>query len=181
MIFSLIHHMQVHFIYMYICLWSQDSGVLNSLEKNVFQFANWVTTVDPFQRNHSYLPCIYTSNKLDIINKKTVLFQDEATTWNSYNTIVQVVPSVLSNLLLSSYCDKAGHKLPLLLPVIGTFLANCWMVPLVNPALLGWPMETTLVFAFLNSFLGYYPMVKEYKTTYTNLCWNRYYHHSLVI
>lgn len=79
----------------------------------------------------------------------------------NYIALTQLVPTVLSNIMLSSYCDRAGHKLPLILPAVGSFLSCSWLAMLTSSRFLYWPMETLLLFAFLNSALGGPPMVRK--------------------
>ena len=72
---------------------------------------------------------------------------------------MQLPFSIITNLILSSYCDKVGHKLPLILPMVGTALATIFLALLATTKFLVWPMGTVLIYAVLNSGLGGYPLV----------------------
>lgn len=61
--------------------------------------------------------------------------------------------------MLSSYCDKAGHKLPLLLPTIGSALASLVLAALATPQLLWLPIATTFTYSIVYSMFGGYSMV----------------------
>lgn len=86
------------------------------------------------------------------------LDQDEAAMWNNYVALVQLVPATLSNLLLSSYCDRVGHRVPMLLPLLSAAMSTAWLAVMTTPGLQHWPLETALAYGVLGSCLGSFPM-----------------------
>lgn len=79
--------------------------------------------------------------------------------WANYIALLQLPFSIIMNMMLSSYCDKIGHKLPLVLPLIGSALATIYLALLATTQFLVWPMATVLVYPLLNTIFGGYPMV----------------------
>ncbi|XP_055341751.1 proton-coupled folate transporter-like [Paramacrobiotus metropolitanus] len=45
-----------------------------------------------------------------------------------YNTLISTIPSILFSILLGSWSDQYGRKIPMLLPFFGTFMAQVYIV-----------------------------------------------------
>ena len=82
--------------------------------------------------------------------------------WSNYVSVLQLPLAILSNMILSSYCDKVGHKLPLILPILGSMLSTVYLALLATTKFLSWPMTTVLVYPILSTLFGGYPMVCIY-------------------
>lgn len=72
---------------------------------------------------------------------------------------VQIVPSVAVNMMLSSYCDTVGFKLPITLPLIGQLLYSILLSLLAYPQFLHWPMYTLILSALCYGSFGGGPLV----------------------
>jgi len=94
-----------------------------------------------------------------VLEKNFLLLQEDAARWGNYIAAIQIVPAMLTNLLLSSYSDRIGHRLPICLPAISFALAAGALAVLSNNSLISLPIELLLVYGFLYSFLGGGPLV----------------------
>ena len=61
---------------------------------------------------------------------------------------------------MSSYCDRVGHKLPIVLSLFGNLLSSLCLAVLATKTFLGWPIASVLVFAALNRIFGGVPLVR---------------------
>ena len=87
-------------------------------------------------------------------------FQEESAQWNNYVSYVQIIPAIISNIMLSSYCDKVGHKLPLLLPLLGSLIYMPWLLVNSLPQyIVSWPMAFILIYAGVYGCFGSFAMV----------------------
>ncbi|XP_067932685.1 proton-coupled folate transporter-like [Watersipora subatra] len=108
--------------------------------------------------------CVIKYQNITLCNNSTFTeshptLEQETADWGSYLTLAQIPLAVIVNLMLSSYCDRVGHKLPYLLPCIGSFLYSFSLAVLATPQLLDWPIEIMFIPSFLSSFLGNFSMV----------------------
>ena len=87
--------------------------------------------------------------------------------WSNYVTVLMLPFPILANMLLSSYCDKVGHKLPLILPVVSFMIGSVYLSLLV--VFLSWPMWTVLIFPILYTMFGGYSTVSWLSSQYHNL------------
>ena len=74
-----------------------------------------------------------------------LLLQEDAAKWSAYMMAVQIVPAIITNMMLSSYCDTVGFKLPLILPLVGWLLYSVMLALLAYPPFLHWPMYTLIL------------------------------------
>ena len=100
------------------------------------------------------IPLYYTYNEVGIIYT-----QEEQATWSIYIQLSEIPLSILMNLILSSYCDTVGHKLPLVLPTVGSALASLILAVLATPSLLAVPIPVCFVYSVVHSAFGGYSMV----------------------
>ena len=77
----------------------------------------------------------------------------------NYFQLTEIPLAIISNLMLSSYCDKVGHRLPLLLPSIGSMLASLVTAALATPSLQWLPMSSAFIYSIVYSMFGAYSMV----------------------
>ena len=82
-------------------------------------------------------------------------------------TVLMLPFPILANMSLSSYCDKVGHKLPLILPVVSFMIGSVYLSLLV--VFLSWPMWTVLIFPILYTMFGGYSTVSWLSSQYHNL------------
>ncbi|KAF6031428.1 hypothetical protein EB796_010294 [Bugula neritina] len=87
-------------------------------------------------------------------SSKQVGLQKEAATWLNYHFYALMPMSVLSCLILSSYCDRVGFKLPYVFACLGNIFCTGYLSLLATPQFIGWPMPVTLIYSFLYSCLG---------------------------
>ena len=87
--------------------------------------------------------------------------QEEQATWSIYIQLSEIPLSILMNLILSSYCDTVGHKLPLVLPTVGSALASLILAVLATPSLLAVPIPVCFVYSVVHSAFGGYSMVSS--------------------
>lgn len=67
---------------------------------------------------------------------------------------MQIVPAITTNMMLSSYCDTVGFKLPLTLPLIGMTISSTILALLADPRFLHWPMWLVLLAGFSYGCFG---------------------------
>ena len=80
--------------------------------------------------------------------------QEDAAKWSAYMMAVQIVPSISTNMLLSSYCDTVGFRLPLTLPLVGSLIYSTLLALLAYPEFLHWPMSIILLAGFSYGSFG---------------------------
>ncbi|XP_067933863.1 lysosomal proton-coupled steroid conjugate and bile acid symporter SLC46A3-like [Watersipora subatra] len=85
--------------------------------------------------------------------------QEEEVKWANYHQLVQLPLGILSNLLLASYCDKVGHKLPYVLPIFGNFLSTAYLAVLTTPKFLSWDMSAIFGYSILYTGFGGFSMM----------------------
>ena len=90
---------------------------------------------------------------------KILIVQDDQAKWTNYISLIELPCGILTNLLLSSYCDKIGHKLPLVLAISGNMLSSMYLALLATKQFLAWPMASVLAYGVLNRILGGFSLV----------------------
>ena len=90
---------------------------------------------------------------------KVLIIQDDQAKWTNYISLIELPCGMLTNLLLSSYCDKIGHKLPLVLAISGNMLSSMYLALLATKQFLAWPMASVLAYGVLNRILGGFSLV----------------------
>jgi len=72
---------------------------------------------------------------------------------------MQIIPAILSNIALGSYCDKVGHKVPILIPLFGQLFSALWFGIMSLKATANWPIYYILIQGFVYGMCGSYAMV----------------------
>lgn len=79
--------------------------------------------------------------------------------WSNYIALFKLPLSILNTLLLSSYCDRGRHKLPIILSLCGSLLSSLYLALLATDAFIDWPMPSVLAYAVFNRGFGGLPVV----------------------
>ncbi|XP_045598775.1 lysosomal proton-coupled steroid conjugate and bile acid symporter SLC46A3 isoform X2 [Procambarus clarkii] len=93
-----------------------------------------------------------TCANLSSYPEEEVAVQQMVTTINMYNELLCNIPAVLFVLFLGSWSDKHGRKIPLILPLIGSFLAT--LLYLINAYWMELPSMYILLAAIPRAITG---------------------------
>ncbi|XP_013406018.1 solute carrier family 46 member 3 [Lingula anatina] len=91
-----------------------------------------------------------TSDPYYIAQQKT---QAEASEWSIYFSITCAIPSMVVTVFYGAYSDKAGRKLCLILPAIGSLLRQGGTLAIIY---FNWPLYCLLPAYFVEGLFGYF-------------------------